>query len=647
MGLSKRTRIAVYLNWPESDPYQKEFLLGVHRVALERDLDILAFGIGNLGPDPAADYPGIMFLDFMETSIPDGVIFLTGSFGQGAGPERKRSLVRQGLPMVSVGDVIEEIPAVLLDNAAGFETLLDHLFGHHGYRNPVFVAGPEGSWDSNERLGCFKRALTRHGLAWDPSMVFHGTFTIDSGEHAATHFLEIQGRRPDVLVCANDNMAIGVRQALARHADPSLRELPVTGFDNIPISDWLESPLSTVKQPFDKSGRMAVEMVLDLIAGKPVVPATRYLPTEAMVRSSCGCPGQGAGISPAGGSGAGAGCREIIAELQSAMLEALVKEDRDRLDQGQLSVFFRDYLTDHRLGGHLRSEVEMMSRLQIGTMFVALFEEAGSGAGGNSVLQLAWEDHQRLELPEQGLSFPTRSLLPPDLYPKKRSTLLVTILEEATQCFGYLVMEYGISALRLDLFRNHLTESLMAVTIAEKLQKLNDDLLAAQAKLETLSQTDELTGHYNRRGFMALARRSMAYCQRQGESFLILFMDLDGLKFINDTWGHDEGDRAITGLAEILRISFRGTDIVCRLGGDEFTVFAANAGPASLNTILARIDTQIQETNLALAKPWKLGVSVGAFHAASDCRLSLEEMMMEADKALYQEKRRKKGLPPV
>jgi diguanylate cyclase (GGDEF)-like protein len=278
---------------------------------------------------------------------------------------------------------------------------------------------------------------------------------------------------------------------------------------------------------------------------------------------------------------------------------------------------------------------------------VALFEEAGSGAGGNSVLQLAWEDHQRLELPEQGLSFPTRSLLPPDLYPKKRSTLLVTILEEATQCFGYTVMEYGISALRLDLFRNHLTESLMAVTIAEKLQKLNDDLLAAQAKLETLSQTDELTGHYNRRGFMALARRSMAYCQRQGESFLILFMDLDGLKFINDTWGHDEGDRAITGLAEILRISFRGTDIVCRLGGDEFTVFAANAGPASLNTILARIDTQIQETNLALAKPWKLGVSVGAFHAASDCRLSLEEMMMEADKALYQEKRRKKGLPPV
>jgi len=95
-------------------------------------------------------------------------------------------------------------------------------------------------------------------------------------------------------------------------------------------------------------------------------------------------------------------------------------------------------------------------------------------------------------------------------------------------------------------------------------------------KLNNLSQTDELTGLYNRRGFISLTRSSLELAQRMGKSGLLFFIDMDGLKVINDSYGHEEGDIAIKEIANILRSAFRKSDIVARLGGDEFTVFTTD-----------------------------------------------------------------------
>jgi diguanylate cyclase (GGDEF)-like protein/PAS domain S-box-containing protein len=161
-----------------------------------------------------------------------------------------------------------------------------------------------------------------------------------------------------------------------------------------------------------------------------------------------------------------------------------------------------------------------------------------------------------------------------------------------------------------------------------------------EATLESLSLVDELTGLYNRRGFLAVTEQHLASIRRHRKIPVILYADLDGLKRINDTLGHPEGDQALVKSADILKDTFRTSDVIARLGGDEFVVLAGISKDETADSLTERLQEKFREHNEQTNRPYHLSISVGVVHFESD-ESSIEEVVARADQIMYEDKRRK------
>ncbi len=162
-----------------------------------------------------------------------------------------------------------------------------------------------------------------------------------------------------------------------------------------------------------------------------------------------------------------------------------------------------------------------------------------------------------------------------------------------------------------------------------------------QAELRDLSLIDELTGLYNRRGFLTFAEQYLKLAQRKNKGLLLMFADLDNLKHINDTFGHHEGDLALIRTAKTLRETFRKSDIIGRIGGDEFPIVAMEAEKDMADRIIANLQENLKKYNAQANGRYKISLSVGVSYFNPDTDASVEDLMAEADEALYQEKKKK------
>src|ERR1044071_3228380 len=159
--------------------------------------------------------------------------------------------------------------------------------------------------------------------------------------------------------------------------------------------------------------------------------------------------------------------------------------------------------------------------------------------------------------------------------------------------------------------------------------------------LRNNSLKDELTGLFNRRGLLKQAAPYFDFARRQKEKLLLLFIDLDGMKKINDEFGHNEGDNALIQTAEILNRSFRSTDIIARLGGDEFTVLVTDLN-ASKEDAITRLNDNLKAYNASETRPHKLAFSIGVATLEPERMACFEELLEQADQAMYEQKRMKR-----
>jgi two-component system cell cycle response regulator len=157
-------------------------------------------------------------------------------------------------------------------------------------------------------------------------------------------------------------------------------------------------------------------------------------------------------------------------------------------------------------------------------------------------------------------------------------------------------------------------------------------------EIRCLALTDELTGLYNRRGFLAAATHQLKLAHRHGEDVLLLFCDVDNLKQINDSFGHREGDLALVRAAATLKETFRDSDILARLGGDEFAVLASDASIPNRQAIVPRIEKILEKANVACMS-YRLSFSIGVARFDPHTVASLGELMARADQDMYVHKR--------
>lgn len=164
-----------------------------------------------------------------------------------------------------------------------------------------------------------------------------------------------------------------------------------------------------------------------------------------------------------------------------------------------------------------------------------------------------------------------------------------------------------------------------------------------QEKLRVMSITDDLTGLPNRRGFFVLAEQQLKAAIRGKRDLALLFIDMDNFKAINDTWGHQEGDRALVSMATIFRQSFRASDIIARMSGDEFAVLLVDSPRRNVDVILERLMQNIKRFNEDDKAGFCISISIGMAVHDPDQQRSIDELLRDADQLMYDQKLKKKS----
>jgi diguanylate cyclase (GGDEF)-like protein len=168
-------------------------------------------------------------------------------------------------------------------------------------------------------------------------------------------------------------------------------------------------------------------------------------------------------------------------------------------------------------------------------------------------------------------------------------------------------------------------------------------MVEAEVASFSLAIGDELTGLANRRGFEMLGERLVGAARRLELPVSAIYADLDNMKPINDTYGHESGDRAIKEVAEVLSATLRASDLVARLGGDEFCALLIGAAPEAAPTLISRVEAALAVRNAEADRPWELALSLGLAESPAGEEKSLWDVVAEADAAMFAAKRAKKS----
>ena len=272
-----------------SGGYEAQLRSAFEATCQKHDLDLLLL-VGGAFDDPnPVGAAHTRVYELLSENSADGAVLLSSGLTAYTGPERLAALRAALGPMAvaSVGHVLPGVPSVVVDNRPGMAALVEHVITVHGRRRLAFIGGPPKNPDAEARLSVFREVLARHEIVFEPRLSATGYFTAPSGGKAALELLET-GLPFDALIVANDAMALSALEALRGRGMRIPRDVVVTGFDDLVLSRLASPPLTTVRQPLERMGVAAVELVLEQLWGRPV-PERIELPVEFVARASCGC----------------------------------------------------------------------------------------------------------------------------------------------------------------------------------------------------------------------------------------------------------------------------------------------------------------------------------------------------------------------
>lgn len=284
-------RIGVVLNILDEE-YQISVYKGIEQRAKSLGIELVCFQQENANIteyEPVSRFPDKEFFDL------DGIILVTSVITGNSDFTTKADVERiwGNIPLISVGQKIEGVPSVLIETEDSMKQLVEHLILNHKYRKFLFISGSEDHPDAEEREQIFTKTMEAY-KPWFSDLQYvlkRGYFTEVAAIRAMTEYMEEAKESPDVVVCANDNMAIGVYKYFKINCNNSaIRECAVTGFDDIPQARFEIPSLTTVHQPLNEIGIKSVELIKDMLEGKTVSDEV-FIESRVVYRKSCGCKG--------------------------------------------------------------------------------------------------------------------------------------------------------------------------------------------------------------------------------------------------------------------------------------------------------------------------------------------------------------------
>ena len=523
-----------------------------------------------------------------------------------------------------------DLPGVItvtLDNYSAMHSLVDHMIEVHSCKEILYISGPKGVQDSEFRLAAYRDAMKEHGLTVDDSMIIHGDFT-DLIENEVETLLS-QHPHPEAIVCANDEMAECTYRVLKAHDLRPGIDVAVTGFDDTDAAALMDPPLTTVRQDFTAIAQGAVDIVRALLRGEH--PQSLRVPLTTMYRPSCGCP-PGPVQSP----------------KEKAKLESSLLNSRDRIKQ----------LTYEGMTTALLLRNLLVENISIHTFFGILgniLHEMGSPwsciallkapvVSDGSVRTFVPEE-LRLHLLQKGSQVTAWSRLEapvlhagevPFFWPDKtKDSIVIYPLFFGNVHYGVIMAEaFQENMLFYYTLSLELGTGLRYLYLALDHQQAQAALMETNNMLSYSASHDAMTGLLNRTGFMA---HCSAFVRQydQNTRLVAVMADLDHLKQINDSFGHDMGDRAIIQAADLLKRALPPTSPLGRTGGDEFTALFVEHEGYGIQDFMSRIREGCQGFNRHSGLPFLVCISAGCFSFTADQGSDLSALLKKADESLY------------
>ncbi|WP_149865560.1 GGDEF domain-containing protein [Catenovulum maritimum] len=502
--------------------------------------------------------------------------------------------------------------SIRVNNSTGSAQLVEHLVNHHKYEKFIVIRGPVRDANANQRFATTISSLEKYNIT---PVELQATWDSQASIQVIKNIIKDY---PDyqAVIFPNDETAIAALDYINNFKPEFKGRFAIVGFDNSENAKNISPQLTTVDHPHAAMAQKALE----LINTQPSEYVDAIFNTTAVFRGSCGCHGHIEDTCPT--QRLFTGNYNIEENIQALSHDEYFEKLSIALSERDILSCSICLYQSEPFKLEATTEVPQVSKLAFQYY--------------NGTRQTEYENQ----------AFDTALILPDDVYQQKQpQCLLVKNLFYNDAHFGYVVFDLCQGRIQdiEDLIVN-ISTTLNIIYLFEKMQsalKENERLVASLAKdntnLKAISATDEMTELLNRRGFY------QAICQRientELTEFSLIYADMDKLKYVNDTFGHQAGDLAIEKMANVLKSVFRATDIICRIGGDEFVICAFIADENIVQQMTQRVNSELAKlTDLE----FKISMSFGIYLCKLSEDFDLENAIKQADKKLYQQKQLKK-----
>lgn len=566
----------------------------------------------------------------------DGMLILSNNI---ASYNRIESLMEQirsrNIPCISLEQDVPEFHFIGTNNYAAMSELIEHLITVHGCRTMNYVGGFCDHIENKERKKAFVDVLTGHAIPVETRRIRDYAFSRESGEQAFLDFYEMGIGIPDAVVCANDDMAIGYIKMAERFGYKVPDDLIVTGFDNLAQAYCNIPSISSVGRSKENLGRQAVEQLLGMMEGREY-PHAVYVRSEFSPNLSCGCDRgielfQKVQKQKSDMEYDNLGIRWRINVMQKQLLSCRDEREFCSVLEGERIRFSFSHLClmidqdEYELNHYVDSEAK------------------SSGKDYPQQMRLMFKENMDPAQQYEPQMIQTSSLVPEDyLKDGKDSHVFVFLpLHLYGRNFGYCILQECMDY----IFNENLFYWVSELNAAIEHIKQNACIRKLNRKLAHMYMHDSLTDLYNRFAIKDLAEPMLEKNRDEGRQTIFLFADLDGLKSINDIYGHEIGDQAIRAAAMILKQSCPDSSYLCiRYGGDEFLMLGTYSEECSADILKRRIVDGVELYNTRHELPVRLSMSLGTVVASpADETQGIEYYIGQSDMMMYRIKKERKG----
>ena len=557
----------------------------------------------------------------------DGIIIFSNHLNS---PETAEKLCNEAkdkkIPVVSVGMPLEGVPSLCVSNEVGMRALVTHLVEDHGLKRFVFLAGNEGHPDSTARLETTKEVLKEHGLELKDEDIVYGDWGNNAARDIVHKFAESEDGLPDALLCANDIMALAAMTELTGMGYMLPDDIVVTGFDNISYGQNFYPGLTTVDQDFETIGYESCRLINDQINGAKI-ENIHLIPSRFVRAESCGCKDDPHYVELRKNY-----CRHsYLYHLDSAALEMYERVLRQRIGNITEYKALKEEMRRHYERNNIFEGKEFY--IVINPLFFedAVTSEAELFVDGYSDPMEAivgFKDGQ--VLPD--MMTDRHELIPG--YAKKAGEQHVYYflpLHYFQYNYGYMAFVDEPPILEADMlypYLEKLQQSLKLLRINMRLDGLNKDLTR-------IYNRDPMTGLYNRLAYEEKAIALFEKSVSDKKPMMVMFVDINYMKRINDQYGHLHGDNAIKTVAESIKSVLKEDWIAVRFGGDEFLLIASDCDEDAAVQVRHSILSFLELKNNDGSQPYTISASCGFVITDTSSGMNLQDYVKEADNLMY------------